>query len=234
MCIDHQLRFYIRFHLLNKFKMEKLTIFYKKNTSTIYAFLFLIAAIFIVFQVILTALPFVGSVRNEVSTEQDKIAEYSRSIEILQGVNEIDLSAQADKAVKALPPSKDVQAIYLALTQAASNAHVVIKGFSVKVGDVFQNGSKGKDTITGVPFILANVTFSGISTASLNAFSEELSRQSPLSSIVRASITSGDADIDIAFYYKAFDLGAINRGVLSSLSISDKQIIDNLSNGASQ
>lgn len=210
--------------------MEKVQSFYKKHTQAVYSALFLIGAVFIFFQIILSNLTAAGDLRGQIDAEQKKINDYKNSETVLGKLDKTVLAHQADLATRALPSSKDIQAIYLSLTQSAASANISVRGFSVKVGDIFQKRSLEKNSATGVPFVVVNLLVSAADPASLYAFSQALVKHLPLSTIVRASVTSGEGDMDIAFYYKPFDLSYMNRNVVSSLSAEDENVLSSLPN----
>lgn len=209
--------------------MEKVQSFYKKNTQLVYAVVCLLASFFIVSQIILPTLSSARGARQDLSLEQTKLDNYNASLIILKKVDDSTLSRQADIAVQAVPPSKDIQAIYLALTTSAAAGNVSVRGFTVKIGDIFQKGSQEKLSTTGVPFVLVNLQVSGADPASLYAFSRALSGQFPLSTIINASTNIGEGNMDIAFYYKPYDLSVINRDVVVPVSLLDQNILNGLS-----
>lgn len=208
--------------------MEKVQLFYKKNTQTVYSALFLIGAVFIFFQIILPNLLAAGDLRGQIDTEQKKINDYKNSETVLGKLDKIVLARQADLVTRALPSSKDIQAIYLSLTQSAASANISVRGFSVKVGDIFQKKSLEKNSAIGVPFVVVNLLISAADPASLYAFSQALVKHLPLNTIVRASVTSGEGDMDIVFYYKPFDLSYMNRNVVKMPSAQDEDVLNGL------
>lgn len=205
--------------------MEKIQLFYKKNTLTVYATLFLIGAVFIFFQIVLPVFSSVRDLRDQVSSQQKKIDDYKKSEAVLKKLDVTTLSHQKDISTRALPASKDIQAIYLALTQSASNSNVSVRGFTVQIGDIFKKGRQEKISTTGVPFVVVSLLVSQADPASLYVFSQKLSKQSPLSAIVKANVNSTEGEIDIAFYYKPFDLSLINRNVIIPLSAEDQNVL---------
>lgn len=208
--------------------MEKVQLFYKKNTLAVYAGLFLVFAVFIFLQIVLPVLSVAGDLVSQVSTQQKKLDDYKKSEAVLKKLDTAVLSHQKNITTRALPSSKDIQAIYLALTQSAASANVSVRGFTVKIGDIFKKGRQEKISTTGVPFVVVTLLVSQTDPASLYDFSQKLSKQVPLSAIVKANVKSGEGEIDIAFYYKPFDLSLINRNVIVPLSVEDQKVLGTL------
>lgn len=192
--------------------------------------LFVTAGIFIIFLLIIPSFSTIGTLSQKVSAEEKKLTDYKESAAVLGKLDASQLTEQEALAVKALPASKDIQAIYLALTSSAANANIFIRGFSVKVGDIFQKTKDKKSSVNGVPFITVTVQVSRADAQRLYAFSSALSKQLPLNNRVRANLSAGEGDMDIAFYYKPYDLDFLNGNIVKPLSKEEAAVLQNLLN----
>lgn len=208
--------------------MEELTLFYRKHSSVILPALFLLGALFIFLQVILPSLTTIGTTRQELSTQQKKLEDYNASIEILKVADAGKLSSDVKVATTALPTSKDVQSLYLALTRSAANANVALTGFSVTIGDVYGGTALKPEVGVTIPSVTVRAQLAGVDLDSLLQFSNALLSISPLSQITKATISGGSGTVDILFYYKPYDLNKINKDVVRPLTPSQKKILDNL------
>lgn len=191
---------------------------------------FILVALFIIFVLIIPGISSIGSLNERITEENKKLADYNASAAVLKSLSEAQLSQQVELATKALPASKDIGQIYLALVSSSAKANIFISGFSVKVGDIFQKDDSKKESISGVPYITVNVTVSRADLKSLYDFSQELSKQSPLNNSVKATLSSGEGNVDIEFYYKPYDLTVLKNNIVKPLSKDELTILQNLVN----
>lgn len=208
--------------------MEELTLFYRKHSTIILPVVFLVGALFILLQVILPALAMVGTTREELSAQEKKLADYNTSIEVLRQTDAGKLASDVKIATTALPTSKDVQSLYLALTRGAANANVALTGFSVTIGDVYGGTVLKPEVGVTIPSVTVRAQLAGVNLDSLLEFSNALLAISPLSQITKAAISGGNGTVDILFYYKPYDLNKINKDVVNPLTPSQKKILENL------
>lgn len=214
-------------HHSSKKHMQELIFFYKKYQSIIIPCLFFLGAIFIFIQIIMPTLSAIGAQRQTLKTEEQKLSDYTNSVTVLNSLDDAQVSKNANIAISALPPSKDVQSIYLALTTSATKAGIILTGFSVSLGDVFGKTSVPQNT-TGIPFVVVTVKVEGANIDNIIEFSNELAKVSPLNKVTGANINSGSGDMDIVFYYKPYDLRLINQNVVKPLSESEQLMLNEL------
>lgn len=189
--------------------------------------LFLLCAVFILFQVIFPAASVVGSASRDLKLEKEKLASYTSSISTLQKTDESQLTADVNQATSALPSSKDIEAVYFALTTSASKAGVILSGFSVNVGDVFGKDETPSREI-GIPSIKLNIQLRGANAESLLLFTNALQDMNPLSKVISADFSEGSGDMKVLFYYKPYDLTKINKDVIKPLTVLQKKTLTSL------
>ncbi len=208
--------------------MDSPSTFYKKHSSVILSVTCILGMFFIIFQVTIPGLFYIGQLNQQVSIEKEKLDSYKKSLAVLSSLSETTLSSQVEKVTQALPPSKDLSAIYLALTTSAAHANVGLKGFTVSVGGVFEKNAK-KETPTSLsPFVAVRVQLSSADINGLTAFSRELLGVFPLSKINNAIGSEGGANVGINFFYRPYDLTFINKDTVTSLTPSEERILQNL------
>ena len=209
--------------------MEELRSLYNKYKSILYPVLFVVGGIVIIFQVILPTLTSIGDLRAQVSSQEQLLSDYQGSMSVLKNITLEDFTPKVDTTVAALPSSKDLQAFYLAITKSSTASNVSLNGFSARLGDVFQKNGQKQQAVLGIPFVVVSVKLSGVDVESMSLFLKDLTRELPLSQVVRLSFAQGTADADIQFFYKPFDLSYLNKIVVAPLSSQDQKILNQLS-----
>lgn len=205
--------------------MEK---FYIKYKLIIYPILFFLAGLLILWMVAFPAFSNIGSTRTQVKDEENKLKGYESSVKVLSLTNEVSLSEYVSVVVSALPPEKNIPAVYTALTQSAVKSGLSFRGFSIKAGDVYNKSGKTTILASGIPYIDVSVELLGVDKSSLSAFAEALSTSFPLNEISKISVSAGEASIDIKFFYKPYDLSVINKDFINSLSSDDISLLKTL------
>lgn len=205
--------------------MRKQTL--QKYKGVIIPFVFLIATIFIVFQVILPSVESSGNLNRELSAEGKKLSEYKNSITVLSSLNDKELNKNFDIVTSALPATKDLQGMFLALNNAAGESNAILSGFSVQAGEVFEKNAK--ESTSSNPAVSMSVELSGIDENNLLDFMGKLSSNFPLSKITLIDLINGQAEIDIDFYYKPYDLNRINSNVVLPLTPKEEKLLNELS-----
>lgn len=208
--------------------MEKVSEYYKNYTGLIYSVLFILGSVLIIFVVIMPSISSIGSLQGELQASQKKLVDYNNSATLLKNFDDKQLSNQMDLVSRALPSSKDIQAIYLALTQSASTANISVRGFTVQVGDVFKKSSQKQQADSGIPFVKVNVNLSGMNLETLAGFTAALSKQFPLNKVALVNVVQGEVNMDIDFYYKPYDLSLINRSTVSPLLPTEDALLSKL------
>ncbi|HMS23009.1 MAG TPA: hypothetical protein PKA38_04590 [Candidatus Levybacteria bacterium] len=208
--------------------MEDFTLFYNRHKSLVLASLFLLGSFFILLQVTIPQIGAVIEAQSVLQAEQDKLLSYKTSVATIGQIPESQVENDFVTTTNALPSTKSVQSMYLALTASASNAQVSINGFTVKVGGVFKKGVPESVAATGVPYVTVNLSLAGLDRNGVQAFAKELLNEAPLSKIVKIRMNQGLADVDVVFYYKPFDLNLLQSDIVVPFTASENKLIQEL------
>ena len=206
--------------------MKNLSYIYTKYKTIILSLICLLAGLIIIFKIIIPSIFYAVSFSKEIASEREKLAQYKGSNKLLNSINEEKLTQNVQMVTSALPPTKDVENIYLAINSSASKSNINLKGFSLKLGDVFQKNGKKVETI-GIPYVDVSIKASNVNGLTLTAFSKALLSEFPLSKIIRISAGS-EGDIDIRFYYKPYDLNKINTNILTPLTSQEEKTLQEI------
>ncbi|MBP6913592.1 MAG: hypothetical protein KBC00_03215 [Candidatus Levybacteria bacterium] len=192
------------------------------------ATLFLLGSLFILLQVTIPQIGAVIDAQSALQAEQEKLVAYKTSVGTINQLSESQIEDDFLKTTNALPSTKSVQNMYLALTASASNSQVSINGFTVKVGGVFKKGVAEGETTTGVPYITVNLSLAGLDRNGVQAFARELLNEAPLSKIVKIRMNQGLADVDVIFYYKPFDLNKLQSDIVTPFTAAENKLMQEL------
>lgn len=193
---------------------------------------FIVVGICIIFLLIIPGFLSIGDLTRKIAEENKKLSDYNNSAATLKELSETQLAQQQESTLKALPSAKDIQGIYLALINSSARANIILRGFSVKVGDIFQKTAGKKDSTNGVPFITVSVLVSKTDLGSLYEFSRQLSTQSPMNSSIKASLSSGEGTMDVNFYYKPINPDSLKSTVIQPLSKDELSSLQSLINSS--
>lgn len=210
--------------------MEGINIFYKKHSSLLLSLLFLTGVAFIIIRVIIPQSQSILSLNAQLKQERQKLADYQKSNETLNLVSDVTLDTDFKEVTSALPPSKDISSIYIAITNSASFANVSLTGFSARLGNIFQKkvAPATAPAAPGIPYVVVTLQLSNVDEKALNTFSEALLKQLPLSKIVLISMNSGSADLTVNFFYKPYDLYSLNKNVITPISAKQQEVVNSL------
>lgn len=202
--------------------------FFQKYKDILIPLILIVCAVFIIFQAVMPSLGSITELNRELRSEEKKLIDYKNSENVLASLNEQELLSRFETATSALPNTKDIQAIFLALNSAASESDLVLSGFSVQAGEVFEKNAKNKN-IQGTPAVTVSIELSGVNENSILLFIKNLGGNFPLSKVTKMDLVNGAAELDIEFFYKPYDLNRINANVVLPLTEDEKKTLDNLS-----
>lgn len=153
-----------------------------------------------------------------IAEENEKI---SKSIQILSGVTDSDLSTDLSVALSAIPLQKDYIGVLGSISEAAAKSGVGLSDFSFSIGNVSKVDSNTPLQIT--------LQVEG-SIDAVEQFLTNLSTSLPLSSITKTDITGSSSQINIVFYYKEKPSAPKElSSTLTPLSLQDKALLQKLS-----
>lgn len=212
--------------------MKQLSFYYKKFRGIFVPVALILVGIILIFAVMIPAFPQVGSLKAKIENENKKLSQYKNTTEVLKGLLDDVLEQQVAVVTKALPSSKEVESIYLALIASTQKSGVTLRTFSVHPGEVF---TKGKSTIktvdAGIPNVSVNATFGNADMKGMLEFSKALLNQFPESKISSAQVNASGASMDILFYHKPLDVNFIASNIIYDLSPSQKKLLESLLQG---
>lgn len=201
----------------------------QKYKSIIIPLVFIVASIFIISQVTLPTIATSTDLRAEIANKEKKLTDYKNSLTILSAINNTeDLNKDFKLVSVALPVSKNLQEIFLAINSAAGESNVALSGFLLQAGEVFDKNKKAKSQ-AGSPVVSVKAELVNLNENSLISFIEKLNSNFPLSKITKIDLTRGRTGIDIDFYYEAYDLNKINSNEVFAITSQEREILKKLS-----
>jgi hypothetical protein len=190
---------------------------------------FIVSSLFILIQVLIPSFSSLGDLRKELSNEKDKLSKYQNSVKTLKSLNDEALKKDLEVVSRALPTSKDIQGIYLALTNVSLKSGVALRGFTVNAGAVYNKNEKEIRTDSEFPSVRVEAELSGLDAGNTKNFSDELNNEFPLSKITSLESVNGQGKVTVEFYYRPYDLTAINNEIVLPVSDNERKILDFLS-----
>lgn len=198
---------------------------FKKYKNQFLATCFILGGILIFIQVIVPSFQNILMQQEKNKQEEEKNRNIDLSGQLIKTSDLNLLQSNLSLSSKALPPAKDITGIYSALTSAAIDSDVVFDGFTVAPGGIY--GGKDKEE-SGIPSVSVSARISNVDKASLDKFLQKLSNTSPLSEVVSLSLSSGTANIELKFFYKPYDLSAINTDIVLRLNSAEEEVLKKL------
>lgn len=210
--------------------MENVSLFglFRKYKDILLPIVFLLASVFIFLQIALPNITTITSLREEVAVQQEKLNEFQNSYDTLTSLDETKLDQNITTATQALPATKNIDKIYLAITASAADSGVEVSGYSVQVGDVYQKGANRTGGATPQT-VTVSVSVANVDAVTLEAFTKALLTQFPMSRISRVGVVSTEGDINIGFYFIPYNLALINTEIITPLSPAETQTLSAIS-----
>lgn len=209
----------------NSIDIATLNIIYKKYKEHI-IYLGIITVCFLIF--IFITIPNVSRievVKQERKAEEEKLKVLSNNMIILQNTDNNLLESQLQTVSGALPESKDFEGILNAISLASGKSGASVNDYSFGVGAL----SDQTTTATGYPYIQLALSIRASQTQAI-AFLKNISETVPLSQITSVTETSGNASIDMLFYYKSSPSEDLSRmSALNRLSQKNIDLISTIS-----
>lgn len=198
---------------------------FKKYKNQFLALCFLVGTGVIIYLVIIPNFQNIRNQQEKNKQEEAKNRDIDLSVELVKTADVNMLQDNLSLASGALPAAKDITGIYSALTGAAVDSGVVFDGFTVSPGGIY---GKKDEKETGIPSVSVSARISNVDKESLDVFLRKLANSSPLSEVVSFSLSSGTASIDLKFFYKPYDLSAINTDIVPPLSSAEEEVLKKL------
>ncbi len=215
------------------------TIFYQQFYVKYRLFLLpagiVVASFLILLQVVIPQFSFITELNNKMNEKSEELATLRSSLSALKGTPDAKLTSDYALSLSALPESKNMLSIFMALTTIASKSDVRVSDFSLKIGEVYEDGKKKEEkpvpqkNALGVPTLTVVAQVEADNPSSILAFSNNLYQVFPLAEIDTFSLTQGNGVFEINFFYKPFDLKQIAREeLLTPMATKDQQLLQEL------
>lgn len=211
--------------------MKDLNPYLQQYKSQIIFATLLLASVCVIFFVLVPQISSIGSLSQDMQDVSKKLTITKRSVQVLSAQNKDVLDRDFETVTTALPPEKDITAIYTALVDTAGASGVSFEGFTVQVGDVYSKKKIPANIVsgTGSPALSVSAKFGNVNQNTFAAFAGALANEFPLSEITKVEIQSGAGTAAINFFYKPYDLAVIGRqDVVPEITSQEKLLIDKL------
>ena len=175
-----------------------------------------------------------------IGKEQEVITQKTKEINNLKtSINTINSSSTQDildslHAVNAaLPSSKDIVAIYGAITTLATKSNINIREFSLKIGKLYNSGKSKtlslEATENGTPILSVIISVHSDDNRNVFTFSQELYKILPLAEIQKIGLNNGDGNFEVNFFYKPYDANIIAQQTdVQPLTPQEKKVLADL------
>lgn len=214
-------------------KTDFLQPYLQKKKYNVFPALLLLFASILFFVVVLPQLSEVGNYQSQISDRKNHIGTLQKSLSTLTSQNSQQLDTDYLAATTALPNTKNIIGIYSSLTSAAVDANVLIKSFTLSVGDVYNsNGKLSPSTTTsvhGVPYLMASVQVQGASSVQIVNFVDNIYKRLPLAEVKTIQGGQDQSSIEVNFFYKPYNVDQIaNDENISPLDAASQKTLSQI------
>lgn len=183
---------------------------YKKKKSSVISIALVLGAVVMILTVIVPQISSIGEVSQQITSKKEHVTMLKKSYAVL--------SSQPDEAVntsfaavdKALPNTKNVLAVFNALSGVAAKTNVQMEGFTLQVGNLYQKDKKKQQeeitNVKGVPVLSVTLRVVSATQGQVVEFADLLYKSLPLAEIKTLNVTKDAGDFQINFFYKPYDL----------------------------
>lgn len=194
--------------------MESLgSFYYKKYKTHVIPLVLFVLGIFIVLRVAVPQFSAVQEIQHKIGAGEEKLKKLKATFSLIQNEPQEKISSDLSVVKRALPTSKEIITIYLAMSGAAAKTNVAIKGFALKVGDIYQKAGKGQKTASsesrGSNSIAVELSIASPNPRNTFEFASLLYKTLPITEVKKIEGTGGDVKLNLSFFYKAPDLSAL-------------------------
>lgn len=186
--------------------MEPLTQqYYKKFKDHALQMLLLLVSFFILFEIIVPQFSAISEIKQNIDIKNKSISDYNQTISTIESVDSGDLDNNLTTVKEALPPGKDIVAIYNTIASVGLKSNAQIKTFSIQVGGIYSRKNTKEAAGTGIPFLNIRLGVETNNLKNLLDFSHVLYQSFPLAEVKKIDNNSNSAEYNINFYYKTLD-----------------------------
>lgn len=172
------------------------------------------------------------SKQKTLSSEKEILAEATQKLAALEGLNEYELSAKAERILAVLPTEKDPARLIMTIRYLADLTGVKLEGINVKPGEISAGSSQAKGKEQAVPLLTFQVDAGG-SQEAIGEFLDKIQSTAPLMRIEKATISSKGADflakLELETFYLPLPpiLGSVEKP-LPEISPEEDEIYESL------
>lgn len=164
-----------------------------------------------------------------IDIQKEELETLNSSLTTVQSINDEELDSDFNLVTKALPPEKNVELIFTALSDAAANSGTQLEDFSVELGGIYGKSVAGSTKTVGSPTIQVSAHIAGGDARSVNEFMKELAHTLPLSETTKLDITGGSGSYKINFFFKPIDVSNVaNNYSVKPFSEQQKKLLEQL------
>jgi hypothetical protein len=212
--------------------MEDLNLIYKKYKQQILPIVFLLAAFFVIFKVIMPQWSEIQDFKSSLEDKSVDVKTLKSNIDFLDSISDDVVNKNYDLLTTAIPQEKNILLIFTELNNVADKNNVTLGGLSVKVGGVYSSDKNkpitSSQAIDGIPYLNISVEAKG-NTISLKDFGQSLYQSLPLVDIKEIDIGENDARYDVNFFFEPLKtVSGVSTQALKSLSASDSTLLNQL------
>ncbi len=210
---------------------QQLKIYYKKYKREILPAALLGAGIILITNVIMPQFTGILDLREDISTQQETNEGLRDSQVVLNSIDNVQLDEDYNLVLEALPPAKQIGAMYSSLNSAANSSSVTIGSLNLQVGSVYE--SDGNQTssraIEGVPFLEMLVRVNGNSSTDTTRFAEILYESLPVVEINTIAATDSDGRYGVDFFFKPINTDSFQAQTrIQSLTADQQELLTTL------
>lgn len=211
---------------------QELKSYLKKYKQDVMPATLLVAAVFLVWIIILPQFNDVMSLRDDIETQIETNEGLRDSQIVLNSLDESQLNEDYELVLKALPTSKSIGSIYESLSTTALESNVTIGSLNLQVGSVYnqeQEDLSRQRTVGGVPFLNLVVRVNANSATDTTHFAELLFETIPLVEIEEISATDSEGRYDVDFFYKPINTSLFQaQTVIQPLSPAMQELLSTI------
>lgn len=176
-------------------------------------------------------LPQISSISDQlliIKNQQEEVSTLKASLNVLTGQPNTELDTGFATSIHALPTGKDIALIFSVLSESATATNIILKEFSLTIGGVHGRAAK-LDSGATLPKVNVTASIGGTERRDFVSFASELQKRLPLSELSRLDMSEDSATVEIAFFYKPYDITQTKKlDKILPLSQADLNLLNKL------
>lgn len=211
---------------------QQLRNYLKRHKQDVMPATLLVAAIFLVWIIVLPQFNDVMSLRGKIETQTETNEGLESSQNVLEAIDDSQLDEDYELVLRALPTNKSISSIYSSLSTTALESNVTIGSLNLQVGSVYsqkQEELSKQRMVGGVPFLNMVVRVNGNSATDTTRFAQLLFETIPLVEIEEISVTDIEGRYDVDFFFKPINRSSFQaQTVIQPLSPAMQKLLTTL------